>query len=155
MQELDSIFEEFAEAFAGRIRSELGEIASPSLLSRAQLDYSLNSLDEVDRYLGNLVARKVDLADQEYENTVLWGGAYAGEVIRRNAQLEYHWTPYEDFMATHENLRKVLPFGFTTRTLLCCVDGAMTMPINKVARFLDEGPENSLRYYAGVECNRK
>jgi len=28
----------------------------------------------------------------------------------------------------------------------------MTLPLNKVIRFLEEGPENDLQFYAAAEC---
>jgi hypothetical protein len=73
-----------------------------------------------------------------------------GEVIRRNAEQEYHWLSYEDYMATKpENTRSAIPFTFGTQFILA-KDSGMTLPINKVCRWLAEGPEHDLHFYASA-----
>lgn len=152
--ELDAQMAEVADFFTGRFAGET-DVVCRGALDRSALDYSLPSLRAVNRWL---VALSAELAgnDDLPGETVMWAGAYVGEVIRRSADQPYHWVRWVDYMATQaEGLRSVLPETFGTQFLLVADDGAMTMPINKVCRFLDEGPENDLHFYAAAEVHRK
>jgi len=153
--ELQSIFAEFAEACVGKVKGD-GDIAYPNKLKRKSLDYSTASLKEIDAYLEFLFNKK-GFSDREYSNTVLWCGAYVGEVIRRNAKRKYVWMDYDDYMKKTSNpkLRNIIPLGFTTRAFLVTGKDTMTMPVNKIARFLDEGPENNIYFYASAEIKGK
>jgi hypothetical protein len=146
--EIDDIFREFAAAFAGAF-NDSKPICFPEKLQRDKLDLSLVSLKSVDAYLAYLHRRKMKLKDDEWHSTVLYGGAYVGEVIRNETKNHYRWIDYEDFMADHPELQAIIP----ERTVATCaflVDdgGAMSMPLNKIARFIDEGEENSVHFFA-------
>lgn len=49
----------------------------------------------------------------------------------------------------------MIPHTFGMQFLLVSRSGAMTMPINKVVRALEEGPENDLKFYASTECKKR
>ena len=148
--DLNELFQEFAEAFVGRVTGD-GDIAFPAKLKRGKLDFSLESLREVDTYLAYLRKHRQKASSQEMNNALLWGGAYVGEVIRRIAKRSYEWTEHADFIAANPRLEQVIPLTFGTQVLLLAEDGSMTLPINKLVRFLEEGPENSVHFYAGGE----
>src|SRR5215468_1275633 len=82
MRTVDHVFEELALAFRGRVRGD-GDIAYPRELERSNLDYSLRSLRGVDAYLDYVHRHSHRITEDEWRSTVLWGGAYLGEVIRR------------------------------------------------------------------------
>lgn len=150
------MFAQFAEAFLGNLAGQ-GDIAFRNKLDVLLLDYSPKSLHSVDRYLAFLHKNPLDTASIEYQNVVVWGGAYVGEVIRRNAATEYHWIEYEEYMKDADsNRRNVIPLVLTTHAFLVAASSKyVTMPMNKIARWLDEGESNNVHYYASVDISRK
>jgi len=148
MLELDEIFNQFARAFVGTVTSDR-EIAMPGALDRNALDGSLESLHHVDLYLGVLHLEQSSLLDAELDSTILWGGAYVGEVIRHAAPGFFSWVDYNDYMPQHPDLQPMIPERTTaTCAFLVARDGSMSMPLNKIARFIWEGPENSVHFFA-------
>lgn len=122
-------------------------------LDRSKLDFGVDSLLAVDRWLAALRESGMDPTadDKAGDETMIRAGAYVGEVIRRCSRRAYTWQRHADFLEKQPSLRTVLPYTFGTQFLLAAEQG-MTMPINKVVRFLDEGPQNSLHFYAKAEC---
>lgn len=117
--DVGSIIEGFAEAFAGRVRGR-GDIADPSHLDGARLDYSDESLSAVDAYLTTvhasrgrrsgiraLFSQRTLLVTPEVENTILWGGAYVAEVIRRSRD-DCEWVDYDDYVLGRPELQAAL-----------------------------------------------
>jgi hypothetical protein len=155
MSELDSIFNEFARAFVGTVKDGK-EIALPGVLNRKLLDGTLESLHEVDRYLFHLHKNRATLLGKDIHTTLLRTGAYVGEVIRHAAPAgEFEWVDYNDYLPKHPELQKLIPLRTTaTCAFLVHCSGAMSMPINKVARFIDEGSENSVHYFAVCDLKR-
>jgi len=152
MDDLNAIFNEFARLFVGTLKDE-NEIAFANALNRQRLDGTLESLHEVDRYLAYLHDNQTAIGDEEWPITLLRAGAYLGEVIRHAApDGEFYWVDYNDYIASHPELRKLIPH----RTAATCAflvrrSGAMSMPLNKIARFIDEGPENSVHFFASCD----
>ena len=129
-----------------------GGIAFPEALNRTALDYSLESLHLLDKYLDVLHRRANEIEDETYTNTVVGAGSYLGEVVRRNAQREYRWSNYDNYFATRQNLTKIIPECLGTSAILVVPDTeSMTLPLNKIVRYIDEGPDNNTHYYAAVE----
>jgi hypothetical protein len=155
MNELNDIFNEFARAFVGTVKDGT-DIIHPELLNRDRLDGSVGSLHEVDRYLNSLHTIRQKLSDMDWGITVLRAGAYIGEVIRHSTPPgEFRWVDYNDYMPRHPELQPVIP----ERTVATCAflvhrSGAMSMPLNKVLRFITEGPENSVHYFASCDLRR-
>ena len=161
MREIGATLQQLAEAFVGRVRGER-EIALEILLNRSALDYSLASLEVVDRYLDDVhesvrpargwrgwFASKDIERSPELDKTIVRGGAYVGEVLRR-AQPAWSWMDYDDFVLQDENAAKILgPRGIGTTALLVKANGSLTLPVNKVLRYLLEGSEHSTRHYVG------
>ena len=148
MAEIDDIFHEFAAAFAGAF-DDAKPICFPSKLNREALDLSLGSLKHVDEYLAYLHDRKDTLDPGEWNSTVLYGGAYVGEVIRHETDNHYRWIDYDDFIPQHPDLQALIPER-STPTCAFIIDDheKMSMPLNKIARYIDEGEENSVHFFA-------
>lgn len=140
----------FCQVLLGESRVE-GGLAFPDRIDRGALDYSLESLHALDRYLDYLHEHTDEIEDQEYVNTVLAAGCYLGEVIRRTAPVEYRWVNYADYFPNHPALAKMVQEGVGTAAVLVAVTAAMTMPLNKIARYIGEGPENNTHFYAAAE----
>jgi hypothetical protein len=156
MKHLDKMFSQFAEAFLGNMAGD-GDIPFREKLNLPALNYSLSSLNDVDHYLKYLYSKSIDTSSIEYQNVVVWCGSYIGEVIRRNAIIEYHWVHYEEHMkGKDQNIKNLIPYMLGTHAFLVATDSSyVTMPINKVARFLGEGEENNVHFYASGDIFRK
>ncbi|HRF55644.1 MAG TPA: hypothetical protein PK027_14460 [Aquimonas sp.] len=156
MNDVNDIFNEFARCFVGTIRDDT-EVAFPGALRREQLDGSLESLHVVDDYLRYLHKRAPELTGLDWQRTVLRAGAYVGEVIRHAApEGSFSWVDYDEYIPQHPKLKELIP----ERTVATCAflvnsSGAMSMPLNKIARFIDEGPDNSVHFFAKCDLNRE
>jgi hypothetical protein len=152
METVNDIFEEFAACFTGELDGD-SEIIHPERLDRRKLDYSLQSLKVVDEYLMYMHTNLPEEIGREWDNAVLWGGAYVGEVIRRNAPRQYDWVDFDDFIREYPDTTRLLgaekQLGFCA--LLTPGGGAFTMPINKMLRFIFDGPADSVSFYAECE----
>ncbi len=148
MSEIDDIFCEFAAAFAGALK-DAKPICFSKQLQRDALDLSLESLKCVDAYLGYLHRHKNEIVEDEWHSTVLYAGAYVGEVIRSETSNRYHWIDYDHYMPAHPDLQAMIPERSTpTCAFIVDGEGKMSMPLNKIARFIDEGEENSVHFFA-------
>ena len=151
MRDINPILEEFAQWFTGEARGK-GDIAFPERLRRAALDYSLDSLHVVDEYLDSLHENREVIPDEEWRVTVLRAGAYVGEVLRRETGGRWGWIDYNDYMPDHPELAAII----RDRTAATCAflthpQKGVRLPLNKIARYIEEGPENNTHYF--VSCD--
>jgi hypothetical protein len=155
MAGINAIFNEFARAFVGTIKDEK-EIAFPGSIDRKLLNGSVESLHEVDRYLDKLHALRPELLPEEWHITVLRAGAYLGEVIRNAApEGEFQWVDYDEYMPQHPKLQAMIPQrNVATCAFLVHRSGAMSMPLNKIARYIEEGVEHSVHFFAACDLKR-
>jgi hypothetical protein len=149
LPDVNDIFADFAAYFAGQ-QSTDGEIAHPDQLDRSRLDGSLDSLRIVDAYLAFLHSNRPEEMTDDWARAMLWGGAYLGEVIRRHAQRKFDWIDFDDFVAAFPQTTTILgeQKGLGWCALLTPGGGGFTLPVNKMMRFLFEGPEESVYVYA-------
>jgi hypothetical protein len=148
--DINSIFSEFAEAFVGIVISD-GDIAFADELDREKLDYTLESLIDVDTYFSYVRENIQEVSDRELDNTMLWGGAYVGEVIKKISPKKYNWIVHSELISKYPMFEKLLPHSYGTRAVLLAENGEVTTPVNKVVRLIKEGSENNLHYYASAE----
>lgn len=147
MSELNEIFREFAGAFAGAFE-DAKPICFPEQLDQDQLDLSLESLRVVDRYLNYLYQHRANLLAAEWHNTVLYAGAYVGEVIRNETDNHFQWVDYDEYVPLHPELKQMIPDRTTPTCAFLVDDERMSMPLNKIARYIDEGSQHSVHYFA-------
>ena len=156
MEYVNEIFGGFAACFAGTLEGD-GEIVHPERLGREKLDYTLTSLKAVDEYLTYLHEHRPEQMGAEWVKAVLWGGAYVGEVVRRNAPREYNWADFDVFLREYPETTQLLgdekQLGFCA--LLTAGGGGFTLPINKTLRFICDGPEDSVYFYAACEVRER
>jgi len=159
---VDFDFERYARYFTRKqiCDHDDRDILAPELLNRHGLDLAVASLRGVDRYLTRLAGDRALLesgnqpTNSLLTRTVLWGGAYLGEVIRRNTAAALHWIDHEDYLALHPQYRKAN--GPRTRMLpryafLCVPHGAMIDPLEAVIRcVLDVGGPGVHAYARGT-----
>ena len=149
--DMNSTFREFALMFLGRQPVD-EDIPFAENLDRSALDGSIDSLRAVDNYLSYVQANLEHLTDSKCNNLALRCGGYIGECIRMTWPESYDWCDYSDYMPSHPQLSGLMP----DRTLGTCAllvrkPDSMILPVNKVLRFLHEGPENSVHYFAHCE----
>jgi hypothetical protein len=142
--------------------SELGQMfASPELvaddptpgselLDPSRLDFTVESLGFVDDYLDQMRQRQLVEGEEDYGKVVLRCGAYVGEVILRNAKgTTYHWLDYKGALKINKS---IADFGEDLGSAAVLWDSAtgLTFPLGKVQKFLDNGREDSVQYFAKV-----
>jgi hypothetical protein len=89
--DLKSVIDFYGRVVAGQGGPEL-TMACTESLERGLLDYSLESLQLIDRYLQSVHAAQEDIPTNAYANTIMGTAIYVGEVIRRGSpSTEYRW----------------------------------------------------------------
>jgi hypothetical protein len=156
MEDINPIFEEFAGAFTGEVEYP-DDVAFAEKLERGRLDYSLESLHAVDEYLDYVHQHQEELDEGSWKRTVMRGGAYIGEVVRRNGASPRTWMDYNDYMPLNPELKKMIPDRSAATAAFLVYEQnpkGMWMPLNKVARYIEEGPENNTHYSGSIEAGR-
>ncbi|MEU7868245.1 hypothetical protein [Dactylosporangium sp. NPDC049140] len=154
MEDVNEIFADFAALFTGHLDDPSGDdIVHPDRLDRTALDGSLDSLTVVDTYLEYLHEHRPERMGQDWSRTVLRAGAYVGEAIRTAAERTYDWIDYDVFTAEYPDIRRLLgDRGLPVASVLSTGDGGFTLPLNKVIKYIANGSEDSVWFYAVAEC---
>ena len=148
---MNRTFQQHAALFTGKKACD-EEIPFAEKLDRAALDGSIESLKVVDGYLSFLHENLGRLTDADFTNLALRCGGYVGECIRMTWPESYDWCEYDDYMLTCPDLESVIPErNLGTCALLARGANGMVLPLNKVLRYLHEGPENSVHFFADCE----
>ena len=115
------------------------DIALPGHLDRSKLDFSLNSLDEIDRYLNLLHGNEQEIIGQPLLSTIWTIGMYVGEIIRRAApEKKYEWVVIgEDGVPAGDTTIKQV--GIDAVRALRAGSGDMSMPSLRVLRIILRG----------------
>ena len=119
-------------------------------LDSSRLDFTIKSLRFVDDYLARMRKRKLDEEGDGYHKLVLRCGAYVGEVILRSAQgTTFHWLDYNGALKINKNIGD---FGecLGSAAALWDSDTGLWFPLSKVQKFLDNGREDSVQFFAEV-----
>lgn len=116
-------------------------------LDASKLDFSVASLAHVDDYLKAMRSRK--LGETEQAVVVLRCGAYVGEVIRRSTG-DVHWLDYDEAVGLDNG---IATFGGKSLGLMAILWGGgqrFSFPLAKVMKFLKNGREDSVQFFAQV-----
>jgi len=117
------------------------------LLLGKPLDYSVESLRVIDAYLDHL--HQAQPAAEDLWRVVLRTGAYVGEVIRRGSRDTYHWVTHEE-AAKHSALIADWEQSVATAGILWNGPETMSFPLAKVCKYLENGSEDSVYFFAKV-----
>lgn len=149
---VNETFAEFAAHFTGERSDPDGDILFPEMLQRPRLDYTLDSLHVVDDYCVRLHQVRDQLRGPGVSRSVIWGGAYVGEVIRRNAQITFSWVDYDDYVAADPRVKSIVgPRDVPTYAFLCKPNRAMNLPLSKFLKCISNGIEDSVHFHASAE----
>jgi hypothetical protein len=119
-------------------------------LESSKLDLSLISLREVEHYLDKVREKRGDLTDEQFYKVILRCGAYTGEVIKKNFSLKRTWVSREDFVKRHPEMREAVPESLGAAAVLFAEPDSYAFPFGKVMKFIDNGSEDSLYFFAQV-----
>jgi len=116
-----------------------------NLIDIVKLDFSVESLKEVDKYLAKV--RKKKLTEEEQKIIVLRCGTYLGEVIRTNSPKDFDWVHWDN--AKNDFMQKHFARDLTTvYIILKKSSGNYLFPLAKVYKFIQNGKEDSLWVFA-------
>lgn len=123
-------------------------IYQQDFLQATQLDFSLRSLKHVDDYLHIVRPDFANLDQAQQFGVVLRAGVYVGEVIRRNDQkTQWYWVDYDTAVALNPELFANFPRSIELAAVL--TDGNLfTFPLNKIMKYMQNGAEDSVAFYA-------
>ena len=119
------------------------------LIVASRFDFTIDSLSVMDDHIDEM--RNRDLSNDEWNSFILRAGAYVGEVIRRLSAQETEWV-----WLSHEQAADVSDFvasqEMSIGTAAVLWDGAegIVFPLGKVAKFIANGREDSVHFYAQV-----
>jgi len=112
-----------------------------------QLNYSIESLAEINRYLD--IVRADPKVESAWNQVVLRCGAYVGEVIRRNsAKREYHWLDYQNAKKVDRKTFEDFGYIISTAAVLYSAPSSFCFPLAKVEKYLTNGPEDDVQFFA-------
>ena len=152
--------EDIADALT-RFMSAEGDqlLLLPNRLDKSELDYSLESLRVIDRWLADIhtinrlqsgvgTAGESLVFDGRGDNSVVFAGLYMGQVVRAHSDLPWHWQSFETFLSANPVFaehygRDAGLDGF----MLVGPQGAAT-PINTALKRVVHGKEESVFFIA-------
>ena len=146
----DQALSELAQMFAAPELVPDDPTPGADLLEASRLDFTVESLALVDDYLDQMRQRQLD--EDAYVKVVLRCGAYVGEVVLRNANAKgksYHWLDFKGALKINKSLAD---FGESLGGAAILWDSAsgLSFPLAKVQKFLDNGREDSVQFFAQV-----
>jgi hypothetical protein len=119
------------------------------LLNISRFDFSVSSLRAMDEHLERMRGQQLD--QRARLSFVLRAGAYVGEVIRSHTPKpkEWHWLDYKQAAAMNSYVDSL---GMSAGTAAVLWDGGdlFIFPSAKVEKFLQNGSEDSVLFYAQV-----
>ncbi|MDR2678848.1 MAG: hypothetical protein LBB51_05360 [Zoogloeaceae bacterium] len=116
-------------------------------LDSSKLDFSLDSLRHIDEYLEKLRSAPPD--GHDFLRVVLRTGAYVGEVMKRQCPGKYNWIAYDE-AAKHSDFVKGLEHSIASTAMLWYDKGSVLFPLGKVCKYLENGSEDSVYFFAQV-----
>jgi len=81
-------------------------------------------------------------------------GAYVGEVMRKQSPGTYHWVTHEE-AAKHSKLMADCERSIATAAILWENRETMSFPLGKVCKFIKNGNEDSVYFFAKFFLDRK
>lgn len=135
---VDSYLQELHNLLSNK-SSAASEIALSDYLDRQKLDFGLDSLREIDRYLSLLHDHEHEISGMPLLSTIWAIAFYVGEIIRREAlEKQYQWVTIgvESVPAGFTTIKQA---GIGAARGLCAKDGDMIMPALMVLRIILRG----------------
>lgn len=139
-------------------------ILLPNRLDRSKLDYSLESLLVIDKWLADIhtinrlqsetgKAGESLINDGRGDNSVIFAGLYLGQTIRTNSQLDWRWERFDTFLVANPTFAE--HYGRAPGLdlfVLAGPQGAAT-PINTALKRVVQGKEESVHFIGNFLIN--
>lgn len=134
-------------------------ILLPNRLDRSKLDYSMDSLLVIDRWLADIhtinrlqsdiggVGETLVL-DGRGDNSVMFAGLYLGQVIRANSDLNWQWERFDTFLAANPVFAEHYGRDPGLDTFVLVGPQGTATPINTALKRVIYGKEESLHFIA-------
>lgn len=136
----------------------------PNRLDRSKLDYSLESLLVIDKWLADIhtvnrlqsetgKAGESLMMDGRGDNSVIFAGLYLGQTIRANSQLNWQWERFDTFVRANPTFTE--HYGASPEFdlfVLVGPQGAAT-PINTALKRVVHGKEESVHFIGNFLVN--
>ena len=122
-----------------------------SFLLSGSLDYSLESLRFVDKYLDEVRKERSNISEPQLVKVILRCGAYCGEVIKKNSQKKFSWVTYENAVKRNPEIKTFAPAkDIFSSYILLEEPESFSFPFPKVWKYIENGPEDSLYFFAST-----
>jgi len=139
--------EAFADLSLMLTQDEENPTYKRALLDESKLDFSLESLKHIDAYLEVLHQNPPD--GHDFMRVALRCGAYVGEVMRKQLPGVFHWVAHEE-AARYSKMVAGFEQSIATAGILWKDSESMSFPLGKVCKFLENGNEDSVYFFAQV-----
>lgn len=116
-------------------------------LDSNKLDYSLESLKYVDSYLDKVRKKQNELSDDQWIKVILRCGSYCGETIRKNSEKDLYWINYDTAITINPRIND-FEKSAEIFYILFSEPQNLYFPLAKVVKYLENGPEDSLYFFA-------
>lgn len=134
-------------------------ILLPNRLDKTKLDYSMESLIEIDRWLADIhtvnrlqsdvgEAGESLMLDGRGENSVTFAGLYLGQVIRANSELNWSWERFDTFLAANPAFAEHYGRDPELDTFVLIGPQGAATPINTALKRVVHGKEESVYFIA-------
>lgn len=120
----------------------------------SKLDFSIESLSEIDIYLEKVRKKQKSLKDEELFLVVTRCGTYLGETIRRNNPKEFTWISYEEAFKIEKDYMNHIGKSLGSAYVLLKKPKNLLFPLAKPIKFLEEGKTQSLRGFAKLAIEK-
>jgi hypothetical protein len=115
-------------------------------LKTSRLDFSIKSLQFINKYLSKI--RKDQMTDTDLSKIYIRCGVYLGDVILLNSNENADWIEFDEAVKLNQ---RISYFGKSLETFaLLNFKEQFWFPINKIGKFLTNGQEDDLEFFAIV-----
>lgn len=132
-------------------------ILLPNRLDRSKLDYSMDSLLVIDRWLADIHtinrlqsetgrAGEILVFDGRGDNSVMFAGLYLGQVIRANSELSWQWERFDTFLTANPVFAEHYGRDPGLDTFVLVGPQGAATPINTALKRVLYGKEESVHF---------
>ncbi len=129
------------------VQDESNPTYKREIIDSEKLDYSIESLHHLDECLE--IIHKSPPDGYDFLRLVLRYGAYVGEVIKKNSIEELHWIECKE-AAKFSKMASEFEDSISTSGILWQDEETMCFPLGKVCKFIENGNEDSVHFFAKV-----
>ena len=134
-------------------------ILLPNRLDKTKLDYSMESLHVIDRWLADIHtinrlqsgvggAGETLVLDGRGDNSVMFAGLYMGQVVRAHSEIPWVWQPFETFLSANPVFAEHYGREAELDTFVLVGPQGAATPINTALKRVVHGKDESVYFIA-------